>query len=168
MNVQVLESQQTISEKLRSLTDSVNPVEADHSKGNLFCSLSNQREPVTTELLELRHTCECSDERHHVIIILSSYAFGLYCLQTVLFFFYCPDCFNFPNQSVIVKEVRSDSQSSSNIIKRAFAVKKHIMYSTKPISFLITDKMFLTVLVVHRITQVGMNVCHVLLSYLDD
>lgn len=80
MNVQVLESQQTISEKLRSLTDSVNPVEADHSKGNLFCSLSNQREPVTTELLELR-------ERHHVIIILSSYAFGLYCLQTVLFFF---------------------------------------------------------------------------------
>lgn len=164
MNVQVLESQQTISEKLRSLTDSVNPVEADHSKGNLFCSLSNQREPVTTELLELRHTCECSDERHHVIIILSSYAFGLYCLQTVLFFFYCPD----PYQSVIVKEVRSDSQSSSNIIKRAFAVKKHIMYSTKPISFLITDKMFLTVLVIHRITQVGMNVCHVLLSYLDD
>lgn len=81
MNVQVLESQQTISEKLRSLTDSVNPVEADHSKGNLFCSLSNQREPVTTELLELRHTCECSDEQHHVI--LSPYAFGLYCLQTV-------------------------------------------------------------------------------------
>ena len=84
MNVQVLESQQTITEKLRSLTDSVNPVEADHSKGNLFCSLSNQREPVTTELLELRHTCECSDEEHHVI--LSSYAFGLYFLQTVLFF----------------------------------------------------------------------------------
>ena len=84
MNVQVLESQQTISEKLRSLADSVNPVEADHSKGNLFCSLSNQREPVTTELLELRHTCECSDEQRHVI--LSSNAFGLYCLQTVLFF----------------------------------------------------------------------------------
>ena len=167
MNVQVLESQQTISEKLRSLTDSVNPVEADHSKGNLFCSLSNQREPVTTELLELRHTCECSDERHHVN------NFELLCVRPILFadcfiFFYCPDCFNVPNQSVIVKEVRSDSQSSSNIIKRAFAVKKHITYSTKPISFLITDKMFLTVLVIHRITQVGMNVCHVLLSYLDD
>ena len=81
MNVQVLESQLTISEKLRSLMDLVNPVEADHSKGNLFCSLSNQREPVTTELLELRHTCECSDEQHHVIS--SSYAFGLCCLQTV-------------------------------------------------------------------------------------
>lgn len=91
-----------------------------------------------------------------------------YIVCRLFYFFYCPDCFNFPNQSVIVKEVRSDSQSSSNIIKRAFAVKKHIMYSTKPISFLITDKMFLKVLVIHRITQVGMNVCHVLLSYLDD
>ena len=67
-----------------------------------------------------------------------------------------------------MKEVRSDSQSSSNIIKRAFVVKMHIMYSTKPISFLVTDQIFLKVLVVHCITQVRMNVCHVLLSYLDD
>ena len=151
MNVQVLESQHTISEKLRSLTDSVNPVEADHSKGNLFCSLLNQR-------VQRRAT---------------SCYFELLCVRPILFadcfiFFYCPDCFNFPNQSVIVKEVRSDSQSSSNIIKRAFVVKMPIMYSTKPISFLVTDKISLKVLVIHWITQVGMNVCHVLLSYLDD
>ena len=91
-----------------------------------------------------------------------------YFVCRLFYFFYCPDCFNFPTQSVIVKEVRSDSQSSSNIIKRAFVVKMHIMYSTKLYLLLITDKMFLKVLVIHRITQVGMKVCHVLLSYLDD